>query len=108
MPAPTMMTSSPISPPGPFGTAFGRGYNRSLSSLSIGELRSFDETHAHARVLVGRLANQPLGAAPGQETRIVGGFSADLAIAMRAPAIVIFGGSQLLGAAQLRAAGKTF
>src|SRR5437879_3413642 len=70
-------------------------------------LAAFDETHAHARGFAGDLTGQSFGAGPGAKTRVVAGGRFPWDIAMRAPAVIVFGSRQFRAAAQLRAAGKS-
>src|SRR5262245_50115374 len=127
MPAPTMMTSSPMAPPGTRSRGvLGGGYNRLVSLLSIWghslfehdlfgnplhtfpdhALRGLHKAHAHARGRIGSLADEPPGAGPGQKTPVIAAASAGRAIAMCAPAIAVFRAGKFLRTAQLRPAGK--
>src|SRR3954453_10700827 len=73
-------------------------------------LTAFDEAHADSRGLAGNLARQPLGAGPVPKTRVIAGdrlaSNIILQIAMRAPAVAIFGPGQFGAATRLRAAGE--
>src|ERR1700722_3969050 len=80
---------------------------RSAAFGKRSELSTFNEAHSHSRGIADGLARQPLGAGPRPETAVVVGGIGLLTIAMRAPAIVIFGPCQFGAAAQLRAVGKS-
>src|ERR1700716_1502414 len=69
-------------------------------------LTAFDEAHAQARGLAGGLAGQSFGAPPGIEARVVVGGLWASGIAMRAPAVAIFGACQFRTSARLRTAGE--
>src|SRR5258708_38272320 len=69
-------------------------------------LTAFDEAHAQARGLAGGLAGEALGAAPGIEAPVVVGGLWASGIAMRPPAVAIFGACQFRTSARLRAAGE--
>src|SRR5262245_26951148 len=108
MPAPTMMTSSPINPPGMlYNGTLGGGYNRLVAYCQSGELRCANKAHAHARSAVRGLAGKPPRAGPAAKTPIIRGVSAHQPVAMCTPAIAVFRAGQFLRTAQLRPAGKT-
>src|SRR5258705_8765065 len=65
-----------------------------------------DKAHSHSRGLACDLARQPLGAGPRLKTPVVVGGIWALHVAMRAPAVVVFGAGEFGAAAQLRAVGK--
>src|ERR1700694_1790264 len=69
-------------------------------------LTAFDEAHAHARGLAGGLAGEALGAAPGTEAAVVVGGLRASDVAMRTPAVAIFGADEFRTSARLRAAGE--
>ena len=73
--------------------------NRSVGGL-------LDETHPHPRGLADHLTRQPRGAGPRLEALVVVGGAGTLEIAMRAPAVLVFGTRKLPAAARLRAAGE--
>jgi len=66
-----------------------------------------DEAHPHSRSVSDHLTCEPLGAGPRLETPVIVGGIGLLLIAMRAPAVLIFGSGEFRAAAQLRAAGKS-
>src|SRR5207302_1874051 len=63
-----------------------------------------DKAHPHPCGGAGDLAGEPLGAGPGAKTPVVLGLVVALLIAMRAPAVLIFGPGQFRCAARLRTA----
>src|SRR6185437_3519779 len=64
------------------------------------------KAHAHPCGVASGLAGQPFGAGPAYKALVViAGFGV-LGIAMRTPAVLIFGAGELRAAAQLRTAGK--
>src|ERR1700712_1546038 len=69
-------------------------------------LTAFDEAHAHARGLAGGLADEAFGATPGTKAAVVIGSLWASGIAMRAPAVAIFGAGKFGTPARLRAAGE--
>src|ERR1700761_5342643 len=94
MPPPTMMMSSMVSVPAPRRAIWPvlTGSNRLVSLLSISgrALPCPHKAHAHARDLVDDLTCEALGAGPRAEARVL----ALARIAMRAPAVAIFGAGE--------------
>src|ERR1017187_6226767 len=66
-----------------------------------------DEAHSHSRSLADHLTCEPLGAGPRLETPVIVGGASVLLIALRAPAVLVFGSGEFGAAAQLRSAGKS-
>src|ERR1700730_5763979 len=64
------------------------------------------KAHAHPRCRRSGFAGEPFGAGPGAEALVVVVRPRALHIAMRAPAVLIFGAGKLGAAALLRPAGK--
>src|SRR5436305_8720333 len=94
----------PLTPPSPRKRG---AREKCLSAIAQFEfLAAFHETHAHPRRRARPLAREALGAGPGTEAAIVFGGVGVLQIAMRAPAVLIFGAGKLGAAAQLRTAGE--
>src|ERR1700733_1674270 len=68
---------------------------------------AFHKAHPHPRGIADGLAGESLGAGPRQEAGVVVGAFRLLLIAMRAPAVVIFGAGEFRAAAQLRTIRKS-
>src|ERR1700757_4022577 len=113
------LASEPAILPSPASPAvlIDRCWNQSLPRFKVGARRLSEKqagthlfvlhkAHAHPACRAHGLAGQPLGATPGAEAPGVLGDFGVLHIAMRTPAIAIFGAGEFGRAARLRAAGK--
>src|SRR5581483_10322691 len=79
-----------------------------LAMTTAGLLPRLHKAHAHPGRRCGGFAGEPLSAGPGAKTLVVFVRPRALHIAMRAPAVLIFGSGKLGAAALLRPAGKAF
>ena len=111
MPAPTMMMSS-MSPPGMLFVSGCGDETRlvrptvNLDACRQSGLAGFDKAHPHRVAWPSDLTRQPFGAGPRPEALVVVGGVGVLEVAMRAPAVLIFGAGKFGAAARLRAAGE--